>query len=341
MEEKVRKFGLFDNEDHQMNYNTLAGCSIHSGDVVDWEFLSNKGLAQYDPLHNGVKFRLGGLEREMHPLEFGWRVGLYSERESREAATLSSLRNVETVNATHFTHLFWPTVGDGGYNVGNTKAKSIRNPRIKLAHRCITMTITCRKETTNRVTEIDLFYLYCIFGIARSFGLLTNELVSVLNYEPPPHIYRKTSLIKMWVIMELYEGECCWPATREVMGEGECDDEEGNREGGNEGIEGSADIYRNMSQGECQVHQAQWMGQQDEQWGRLNTWMGQQDQRASWMYEHTVHQFQYLSTHDNLERHLQIDPFLGFEANYPPYGYQGYMPPNYTYRSYPPQDGSS
>ncbi|GKA41942.1 putative nucleotidyltransferase, ribonuclease H [Tanacetum coccineum] len=46
MEEKVRKFGLFDNEDHQMNYNTLTGSSIHSEDVVDWEFLSNKGLAQ-------------------------------------------------------------------------------------------------------------------------------------------------------------------------------------------------------------------------------------------------------------------------------------------------------
>ncbi|GKE46350.1 hypothetical protein Tco_1477608, partial [Tanacetum coccineum] len=46
MEEKVRKFRLFDNGNHQMNYNNLVGRSIHSGDVVDWEFLSNKGLAQ-------------------------------------------------------------------------------------------------------------------------------------------------------------------------------------------------------------------------------------------------------------------------------------------------------
>ncbi|GKA43812.1 hypothetical protein Tco_0736536 [Tanacetum coccineum] len=118
----------------------------------------------YDPLHKGVTFRLGGEEREMPLLEFGWRVGLYSKRESRDVATHSGLRNAETVNATHFTHMFWPTIGDGGYNVGNMKAKSIRNPRIKLAHRCITMTITGRKETTNRVTDIDLFYLNCIFG---------------------------------------------------------------------------------------------------------------------------------------------------------------------------------
>ncbi|GJV78039.1 hypothetical protein Tco_1509623 [Tanacetum coccineum] len=210
MEEKVRKFGLFDNEDHQMNYNNLARCSIHSKDVVDWEFLSNKGLAQsffdsintdpfsrpqganlfqinepifhelvreffasfefdttpcrYEPLHKGVIFRLGGVEREMSLLEFGWRISLYFERESRDVATLSGLRNAETVNSTRLTHSFWPSIGGGMFNVGNTKAQSIRNPRVKVAHRCITMTITGRKETTNRVTEIDLFYLYCIFG---------------------------------------------------------------------------------------------------------------------------------------------------------------------------------
>ncbi|GJT19568.1 hypothetical protein Tco_0878274 [Tanacetum coccineum] len=251
-------------------------------------------IHRYEPLHTGVTFRLGGVEREMSLLEFRWRVGLYSEGESRDVATLSGLRNAETVNATRLTHSFWPSIGDGMFNVGNTKAQSIRNPRIKLAHRCITMTITGRKETTNRVTEIDLFYLYCIFGegvvcnipywlakylksvkdksvifggmfvtrIARSFGLLTNEMVSVLNREPPPHVYRKTSLVKMEVIMELHKGECCWPATREVAEEG--DDEEGDGEGGNEGVEGSTDIYRNMSQGDWQVRQARWMDQQDE-----------------------------------------------------------------------------
>ncbi|GJS31870.1 hypothetical protein Tco_0492490 [Tanacetum coccineum] len=202
---KVRKFGLFDSKDHQMNYNNLVGRSIHLRDVVDWDFLSNQGLAQsffdsintndffkpqwvnlfqinepifrklvrkffssfefdaspcrYDPLHKGVTFRLGGVKREMPLLELGWRVGLYSERKSKDVATLSGLRNVEIVNATCLTHLFWHIIGDGGYNIGNTKAKSIRNPRIKLAHPCITMTITGRKETTNRVTEINLLYL--------------------------------------------------------------------------------------------------------------------------------------------------------------------------------------
>ncbi|GJS24395.1 hypothetical protein Tco_0453027 [Tanacetum coccineum] len=84
--------------------------------------------------------------------------------------------------------------------------------------------------------------------IARSFGLLTNEMVSALNRKPLPHVYRKTSLVKMGVIMELHEGECCWPATREVVKEGKGDDEEGYGEGGNEGVGGSANIYHNMSQ---------------------------------------------------------------------------------------------
>ncbi|GKA48128.1 hypothetical protein Tco_0741086 [Tanacetum coccineum] len=50
------------------------------------------------------------------------------------------------------------------------------------------------------------------------------------------------------------------------------------------------------------------------------------------MYDHTVREFQYLSTRDNLEPQLQIDPFPGREADYHPYGYHGHMPPGYAYR---------
>ncbi|GKC05384.1 hypothetical protein Tco_0996994 [Tanacetum coccineum] len=75
-------------------------------------------------------------------------------------------------------------------------------------------------------------------------------MVCVLNREPPPHVYRKTSLIKMGVIMELYEGECCWPVTRGVVEGDEGHDEEGNGEGGNERAGGSVDIYQNLSAGD-------------------------------------------------------------------------------------------
>ncbi|GKA05436.1 zinc finger, CCHC-type containing protein [Tanacetum coccineum] len=63
-----------------------------------------------------------------------------------------------------------------------------------------------------------------------------------------------------------------------VMAEEEEDDvdDEGVRgDAGHGEAKGSTDLYRNMSQGDWQAHQAHWMGQQDERWGRLDTWMGQ------------------------------------------------------------------
>ncbi|GJS01626.1 hypothetical protein Tco_0318134 [Tanacetum coccineum] len=253
MEEKVRKFGLFDHEDHQMNYNNLVGRSIHLGDVVDWEFLSNKGLAKsfFDSINTDTFSRpqwvnlfqinepvFRQLVRKFFAsFEFNatpCRVGLYSERESRNVATLSGLRGAEMVNATRLTYFFWPSIGDGGYNVGNTKAKSIRNLRIKLAHHCITMTITGRKETTNRVTEIDLFYLYCIFreGVVCNIPYWLSKYLKSVRDKGVIFGGMKTSLVKIGVIMELHEGECCWPATRGVVEENKGDDEEGDVEGG-------------------------------------------------------------------------------------------------------------
>nr|GEV77394.1 retrovirus-related Pol polyprotein from transposon TNT 1-94 [Tanacetum cinerariifolium] len=52
---------------------------------------------------------------------------------------------------------------DRGFNVGNTKVASIKDPMVKLAHRCIATTIARRKETTHRVAEIDLYYLYYVY----------------------------------------------------------------------------------------------------------------------------------------------------------------------------------
>ncbi|GJX35805.1 hypothetical protein Tco_0247362 [Tanacetum coccineum] len=97
------------------------------------------------------------------------------------------------------------------------------------------------------------------------------------------------------------------PTAREAMEEDKEDDEGDEVAGGgagHEGARGSANMYRNMSQGDWQVHQERWMDQQDEQRVRINTWMGQQDERAHWMYDHTIRQFQYMSTRDNLDPHL-------------------------------------
>ncbi|GJT51618.1 zinc finger, CCHC-type containing protein [Tanacetum coccineum] len=146
LEEKIRRFRVFENGLHQVHHDALTRRLIHPGDVIDWEFLASQGLDQaffeYDPEHLGIKFRLGGEKREISLLEL-----VEEDDEAKEAA----------------------------------------------------------------------------------------------------------------------EGEA-----------------------GNEGAGGSADMYRNMSQGDWQVRQARWMDQQDKHWGRLNTWMGQQEEWANWIYDHTV-----------------------------------------------------
>ncbi|GJZ00404.1 hypothetical protein Tco_0517833 [Tanacetum coccineum] len=209
IEEKVRMLGVFESGVHQMRHDALARRRIHSRDIIDWDFLSNQGLAQaffeYDPNHLGVRFRLEGEQQEIYLLELGWRIGLYSERQSRESAPLRAL-----------------------------------------------------------------------------------------SVEPSPHVFKKKSLISIRVVMELHNVGCFWPASREAVEEDEKDDEGDEATGGgagHEGARGSANMYRNMSQGDWQVRQSCWMDQQDEQWGRINIWMGQQNERAHWMYDHTVRQF--------------------------------------------------
>ncbi|GJS09368.1 hypothetical protein Tco_0366164 [Tanacetum coccineum] len=126
LEERIRRFRVFENGVHQLNYDPIARRPIHSGDVINWEFLTDQYLDQvYDPEHLGVKFRLGGEQREMSLLELGWRVGLYSERKSRENATLSGLSRAETVKATRLLMKFWPSIGGGGFNVGKTLRKGV------------------------------------------------------------------------------------------------------------------------------------------------------------------------------------------------------------------------
>ncbi|GKA93051.1 zinc finger, CCHC-type containing protein [Tanacetum coccineum] len=61
-------------------------------------------------------------------------------------------------------HTFWPSIGDDEFVTRRMKARSIRDPRVKSAHRCIATTIAGRKDSTNQITINDLFFLYCIYA---------------------------------------------------------------------------------------------------------------------------------------------------------------------------------
>ncbi|GKE08362.1 hypothetical protein Tco_1411913 [Tanacetum coccineum] len=88
----------------------------------------------------------------------------------------------------------------------------------------------------------------------------------------------------MGVIMELYGGMCVWLRVMAVEEEDEeginKEDEEAGGDTCRREVGGFADLYRNMSHGDWQSHQAHWMGQQDERWGRIDTWMEKQNQKS-------------------------------------------------------------
>ncbi|GJZ78229.1 hypothetical protein Tco_0642901 [Tanacetum coccineum] len=174
----------------------------------------------YDLDVEGITFRLGGEPRMMSLLEFRWRVRLYFVEQSMLSSTKSGLRKGETVKADHVLMQFWLTIGDDEFVVGGMAVKKVQDPRVRLAHHCITTTILGRKESTQRITLLDLFFLYCIYDegvtciipyslahylerftekdlivggmfvtkIARSFGLLTNLMVDALIIEHRAHV---------------------------------------------------------------------------------------------------------------------------------------------------------
>ncbi|GKA25073.1 hypothetical protein Tco_0711106 [Tanacetum coccineum] len=171
-----------------MHYDALTRCPIHFGDVIDWEFFAHQNLDQVffesintDPF-SGPQW--ANLFRVNEPIyqelvrEF-FASFEFDASPCRENATLSGLSRAETVKEIRLLMEFWPSIGDGGFNVGNTKVASIRDPKT-----------------------------------ARSFGLLTNEMRDVLSVEPLPHVFKKKTLIAIRIIMELHNGVCVWPMTR-------------------------------------------------------------------------------------------------------------------------------
>ncbi|GKA27163.1 hypothetical protein Tco_0713331 [Tanacetum coccineum] len=120
-----------------------------------------------------------------------------NKKSSPQGSTRNGLRIGETIKAEHVLMGFWPTIGDGEFVVGGMAVKKTRDPRVRLAHRLL------------------------------SLGA---------------HVFRKKSLLAMDVIMELANGACYRPVTRQVGEDYEVE------EAANEGAGGSDDMYQNMSQ---------------------------------------------------------------------------------------------
>ena len=94
-------------------------------------------------------------------MEFGWRLGLYGQYEVAQGEFMQRLQHGETVRNELECIQFWPNIGVGVYTP-TTGAAQIRDPRVRLTHRCLTYSLTGRHSSTHRVNSMDLFNLYCI-----------------------------------------------------------------------------------------------------------------------------------------------------------------------------------
>ncbi|GKC74771.1 hypothetical protein Tco_1120654 [Tanacetum coccineum] len=236
LEEKIRRFRVFENGMHQMRHDALARRPIHSGDIIDWEFLASQGLDQdfFESINND-------------PFSGPQWVNLFR------------------INEPVYQELVRKFFASFEFDAS-----------------------PCRYDPEN-------------LGVRFRLGGDQWE-ISLLEMGWRADLYTERKSRENVTLSGLRKAKTL--ATREVEEKDE-PDEAAEREAANEWAE------------------------------------GQQEERANWMYDHTVRQFQHLSTRDNLDLHLQIDQFLRRETDYPPYGYHRFMPLGYEYHPGPSYDGSS
>ena len=190
-----------------------------------------------------IHFRLGGVRRTCSVMEFGWRLGLYDQHATTRAEFMERLQHGLTERDDLACAAFWPEIGEGDYTP-TTGASQIRDPRIRLTHRCISYSLTGRKSSQHRVTTSDLFFLYSIYTpgiylnipywvaimlthgagtrstdniyggmfvtrLARSYGILRPEVVDYLSSTRCRTVKSK-SLSQMGVVNELHRNHWIW-----------------------------------------------------------------------------------------------------------------------------------
>lgn len=105
-----------------------------------------------------VSFRLRGQWHRMSLRRFAVVSGLYTEEE-----TFTPLYTEGITELTPGQCLgFWSVISAGPFPWPTGKASAITDPLYRYLHRLIATSIAPRKESRDRVTTTDLFYLYCL-----------------------------------------------------------------------------------------------------------------------------------------------------------------------------------
>ncbi|GJX93131.1 hypothetical protein Tco_0347717 [Tanacetum coccineum] len=222
-----------------MHHDTLVTRPIHFGNVIDWAFLASHDLntsffesIYSDPFSGPQWANLFQINERVYrellheffaSIEFESTACRYDpEYKGVKFLGLAGENKVSLFRVGFEGLVGTPRIGNGEFFVGGTSMKEVRDPNVRLAHRCIATTISGRKDSTQSIIKIDLFYLYYIYApwvVCNIPYWLTKYLkgmVDVLSVEPLVYIFKKKSLIVMGIVMELHGGACYWPALREA-----------------------------------------------------------------------------------------------------------------------------
>ncbi|GJX71257.1 hypothetical protein Tco_0308428 [Tanacetum coccineum] len=188
------------------------------------------------------------LPLSLMPLLIGWRIGPYSKGQSRENATLSRLRDCNTVKESRLLIEFWPTIRDGGFNVGNANVASIRDSRVfKNSPSLLARPLRGERKPlieSPRLTSTISFVSTLPRSLATFLQVdsLTLRIGLSWNYKvgcvlgPLYEQWRRKKMRMMMRCMRKLEGGSGSPPIEEARG--------------------STAMYRNMIQGDWQVRQA-------------------------------------------------------------------------------------
>ena len=132
--------------------------------VLTMEFASTVRFT----LSTHIEFALGRRLYRLSIEDFAVRLGLYTAEEVTQPIFTESIRGITSepiprgVTGAQLGE-FWLTIGDGVFHP-SCRASQIRDPRIRFLHRIIVCTLGARYMGLEKVTQFDLFILYCLIG---------------------------------------------------------------------------------------------------------------------------------------------------------------------------------
>ncbi|KAF5767721.1 hypothetical protein HanXRQr2_Chr14g0628021 [Helianthus annuus] len=163
---------------------------LHSVHEYNMEFYSTFAFkAKAEPFDNeGVEFRCAGEKFSISIAQFGAIIGLYDEADARDEENTGGLRKLPQDQR----QAAWAQIGEGDYNLSQTKSTQLRDPLYRYIHRVLSYSLCQRHDSGGVVGLRDLMVLHCIHNhvpLDIPHLLLRNMHLNQLATPPTPILF--------------------------------------------------------------------------------------------------------------------------------------------------------